>query len=471
MKTTSSRSLGFLVILTSSLLLNACSNPSQFRANEVALERVELSNQKLNRDQSAKPGDIIRESGQIQFHDLKAKWNDDDLAVTGQLNIQGKSVGPIEFKGQKEGNEVVLISDDSRIGKQIRVKAICLSEDSACGDFFMDAFFKDDRGVIQHDQFVIKEKAVQPKLKSLSESISFKPGSVSSTKVGRDQSEKIKEVIIPDDVEVKSQGAYAGATDQEAKDLFDEANPKLKIKSTSVQKTNTTTTTTLKSSKAVEVKAAPPTKPSEQAIGSPNKGRLESATNLALLAKGQNSFFRLIWPGNKTGFATRDMAGIIQKLGEFIHQKVAGYILTVGDISSQHGGKLFSHLSHQNGLDADIAYVVSNERSNFKDLTTWTGVSSDFMPAENWALFKKAFAVGKVELILVDKKIKKSICQEAIRSKDLNGPEDRGPAFQILRRLKHVEHHDNHFHLRIACPVNDRRCRQPEYSLGDSGCY
>ena len=36
--------------------------------------------------------------------------------------------------------------------------------------------------------------------------------------------------------------------------------------------------------------------------------------------------------------------------------------LQIGDLSAKSGGKIFRHVSHQNGLDADIVYLRKDKR-------------------------------------------------------------------------------------------------------------
>ena len=459
-----------LVILPVFFLL-ACGNPAGFRAKVMEFERVDLKNA-TQPTSTAKPGDVVRQSGQIQFDQLTAVWDGEDVTLKGSLKLAGKPYGDVALKGTRKGEQIAFSTDQSDLAKRLKGQAICTSDDGICSEYFIDMFARDTRGVIQHDQFVLKKPAP-------SEPEAIKPSAPTTTTLPL----KENEPVIQDEIENPKSGSFVGTSDEEARALFENESTLESGKGPSTTTTTVIPSTTSTTAVPVAVPAAgPPVKPApekssspsgakEQAIGKTDKGLLQNATDLSKIASAEGSFFRFIWPANKTNFGTLDMAAIIQKMAKFAHEKISGYILTIGDISTQHGGKLFSHLSHQNGLDADISYLVNNKRSEFSSVVTKQGVNSDFMLTENWELFKYAFSVGRVELIFVDGKVKRALCEQAILAKDLKDNQDRGAAYEILRRVMLVSGHDNHFHLRISCPKSDKKCQQPVYTLRDSGCF
>lgn len=464
------------------LWLIACGNPSGFRAKHMEFERVSGQNT-AQTGVSAKPGDIVRQSGQIQFDQLNAVWEGEKVILKGSLRLAGQPHGEVTLTGTRNGDQISFSTDQKDLENKLKAQATCNSDDGVCSEYFIDMFAKDNRGVIQHDQFVLKK----PETKSPQIA---KPKASTTTSTTLTAPEPVSESMIMDEVQNPKSGGFVGASDDDARALFADEKSTTTTTTTSSPTTTTTlkvspppatsgaksattstSTTSTTSSTVTTTTLAVMTASKEQASGRTDKGQLQNATDLAKIAMAEGSFFRFIWPANKTSFGTMDMAAIIQKMAKFVHEKISGYVLTVGDVSAQRGGKLFSHLSHQNGLDADISYLVNNKRSEFASVVTNQGVNSDFLPAENWDLFKYAFSVGRVELILVDTKVKKSLCQQAIRASDLKDAQDRGFAYEILRRVLLVKGHDNHFHLRIACPKTDRRCQQPVYSVRDSGCF
>ena len=144
--------------------------------------------------------------------------------------------------------------------------------------------------------------------------------------------------------------------------------------------------------------------------------------------------------------------------------------LLIGDMSQPRGGPMLTgHSSHQIGLDVDIWFTpmpdhdLSREEIEFDtalnmvatdrrdvDPKVWTG--------ERTALVRTAAQDPVVTRIFVNAAIKKAMCRDA------------GLDHAWLSKVRPWWGHDEHFHVRIACPSDSSQCKpQPPVSSGD-GC-
>lgn len=154
------------------------------------------------------------------------------------------------------------------------------------------------------------------------------------------------------------------------------------------------------------------------------------------------------------------------------------WISEVNDISRQRGGHLTPHLSHQNGLDADIAYLIRDKKSGYygKDVVSGRGVIQDFLLDEQYEWFKimNQKHEGKVYCMFVHRTIKSEMCRHARQKGEYfgeNDPHNNPLTVEMLRRLQsRPSDHDNHFHLRLKCPENNKGCFQANELSKGTGC-
>ena len=146
-------------------------------------------------------------------------------------------------------------------------------------------------------------------------------------------------------------------------------------------------------------------------------------------------------------------------------------ILHIGDLGMARGGPMpFGHRSHQTGLDVDVwfdlhpsLHLKANEdRSNIKAFSLLSPVSNGLnydLWSENHAIVLKAAALlPEVDRIFVNARIKQELCRTT--------PGDKA----WLRKIRPWFYHEDHFHLRLACPEDSLSCvRQDPIPLGD-GC-
>jgi penicillin-insensitive murein endopeptidase len=145
--------------------------------------------------------------------------------------------------------------------------------------------------------------------------------------------------------------------------------------------------------------------------------------------------------------------------------------LYVGDLSQPRGGPMRDgHASHQNGNDVDIWFnlapkpdrpAAQREQIDIVRLVTADERrvdTSQFTP-DHVRLLRAAAAPANVDRVLVHYAIKKHLCETL-------APADRG----WLRKLRPWVGHNEHFHVRLACPPGNDACQtQAAIAQGD-GC-
>jgi hypothetical protein len=122
--------------------------------------------------------------------------------------------------------------------------------------------------------------------------------------------------------------------------------------------------------------------------------------------------------------------------------------ITVGDISSQEGGRLKRHLTHQGGRDVDFGFYYAQGKG------TWfaPGTAANLDLARNWALVRALIARTDVETILLDTRIQRVLYKHALSiGEDKNWLDH---VFGFARgyrdaKVVHVTGHRTHYHVRF----------------------
>lgn len=142
--------------------------------------------------------------------------------------------------------------------------------------------------------------------------------------------------------------------------------------------------------------------------------------------------------------------------------------LYIGDISQPRGGPMVTgHASHQIGLDADIWMLppssLSLSRTQRENLSSvsitnsrGTALSGHWTPG-HMSIMRAAARDPRVERILVDPVAKVAMCQA-----------ERGDR-AWLRKVRPINAHNYHFHVRLSCPQGSICRRQDPPPAGD-GC-
>nr|WP_111301479.1 penicillin-insensitive murein endopeptidase [Paracoccus saliphilus] len=142
--------------------------------------------------------------------------------------------------------------------------------------------------------------------------------------------------------------------------------------------------------------------------------------------------------------------------------------LYIGDISQPRGGPMTSgHASHQIGLDADIwmlpppsLRLSRQQRENISSVSVVAsnglGLSGNWTP-QHMSIIRAAAGDRRVERILVDPVAKVAMCQMETGSRGW------------LRKVRPINAHDYHFHVRLSCPAGSI-CRNQDPPPPGDGC-
>lgn len=149
-------------------------------------------------------------------------------------------------------------------------------------------------------------------------------------------------------------------------------------------------------------------------------------------------------------------------------QKAGWQGLYIGDLSQPRGGPMLSgHASHQMGLDADIWMLPPSslrlspaQRESISSVSVVNGRGtglSQYWSGSHMAIIRAAARDSRVERIFVDPVAKVAMCQM-----------ERGDK-RWLRKVRPLNNHDYHFHVRLSCPKGSICQRQDPPPAGD-GC-
>ena len=142
--------------------------------------------------------------------------------------------------------------------------------------------------------------------------------------------------------------------------------------------------------------------------------------------------------------------------------------LYIGDMSQPRGGPMVSgHASHQMGLDADIWMLPPSslhlsrgqrEKISSQSVVNRAGTApSALWNGSHMAIIRAAARDPRVERIFADPVAKVAMCNA-----------ERGNR-NWLRKVRPINNHDYHFHVRLACPAGSVCQKQDPPPPGD-GC-
>jgi penicillin-insensitive murein DD-endopeptidase len=208
----------------------------------------------------------------------------------------------------------------------------------------------------------------------------------------------------------------------------------------------------------------------EQARGFYSSGTLVHADTFPWEGEG---FVKILRPRDRR-FATHDLIYVLRKaIARMQKEHPSRDRIQVADIAAAHGGSLEpDHNSHQNGLDADIAYIRAdgteqdpNFADGFQEVFVKDGrLTPNFDMPRNWALVKAFVASGRVNRMFVNEVVKQAFCDYARQTGELDS------AQETLRRLRPYEGHMDHVHVRITCPLKSPNCSPQEEVPDGNGC-
>lgn len=208
----------------------------------------------------------------------------------------------------------------------------------------------------------------------------------------------------------------------------------------------------------------------EQSRGFYSNGSVVSSSALPLEGRG---YIKIMRPRERW-FGSTDLIYLITQSAKQMAAQFPNHrdSVQIGDMGARNGGFVSGHNSHQNGLDVDIAFIRKNETmqevsdtSGFREKFVQSGkVTNNFDLVRNWTLAKLMVATGRPQRIFVNPVIKKAFCDLARRSGELISEAE------TLRRLRPYSGHEDHFHVRLTCPLNSPQCKAQEEIPAETGC-
>jgi penicillin-insensitive murein endopeptidase len=199
------------------------------------------------------------------------------------------------------------------------------------------------------------------------------------------------------------------------------------------------------------------------ALGLPGAGCVQGGVALPLQGVG----WIVARPERHREFGHPSLIAFLRKLAASARKEQLG-LLVVGDLGQPRGGPTpTGHRSHQSGLDVDLWYEPPAKAGSLGktpappspsvvDLRTGKMLSA--WNARAARLVEVAASQPAVDRIFVHPAVKRALCQDKAR---------RGP---WLARVRPWWGHQDHFHVRLACPKDSPDCTLPQPLPAGEGC-
>lgn len=212
--------------------------------------------------------------------------------------------------------------------------------------------------------------------------------------------------------------------------------------------------------------ATTPAPLSARAIGTYSRGCLSGAVALPV----DGPAWQAMRLSRNRNWGHPNLVKLVERLAIDAQKKDGWSGLLVGDISQPRGGPMLTgHASHQVGLDADVWLTpmpakrfTKKEREDVAATSMLDNsdlkVDAKIFSEKHVKLIKRAASYPEVERVLVHPAIKKALCEVA-------GP-DRG----WLGKVRPIQGHYYHFHIRIGCPPGSQNCKPQVATTGEDGC-
>ncbi|MCU0681366.1 MAG: penicillin-insensitive murein endopeptidase [Polyangiaceae bacterium] len=199
--------------------------------------------------------------------------------------------------------------------------------------------------------------------------------------------------------------------------------------------------------------------PPSASLGAPNDGRLVGGARL------DDSPSLRVYParaGRDRRWALPELVGMLERSAARVALASPGSMLSVGDLSQRGGGDISLHHSHESGRDADVGfYAMTAAGRGFvgadfisfgPDGRSIDGRAIVFDDARNWSLVESWLSDprAKVTHLFVADHLRARLLAHARRA---GAPAAlRARAAFAMQQPRHALSHDDHFHVRIACP-------------------
>jgi len=209
-----------------------------------------------------------------------------------------------------------------------------------------------------------------------------------------------------------------------------------------------------------------PTDDPPRSIGQTNAGCIAGAHALPLEGRG----YQVMHIERNRFYGHPRLVRAIETLGRKTEEHRLG-VLQVGDLGQPRGGPMsFGHRSHQTGLDVDIWFnldpkIFAEANALRSDVNAPSmlnaakrGLDRRVWTAKQARLLELAANLPDVDRIFVNPYVKQELCDQAEGDREW------------LRKIRPWYYHDDHFHMRLACPADSPSCDAQEPIPEGEGC-
>lgn len=196
-------------------------------------------------------------------------------------------------------------------------------------------------------------------------------------------------------------------------------------------------------------------KPS-QAVGSPSKGSLVNGYPYKASTESDK-------------YGTIELVNLLELSANYLKQNY-GVTMSVHSMSKEDGVDNPGHETHQNGLNADVGLIHSDDKGNLisnfdpqcelsyksgrycKENTAHSSFTNKKALQANWDLILFLSKAYDLKYILTD-----NILYGKIKEYALSNDKDNWDKYGMILQ-GHPVNHDNHLHILIKCPLGDNKC-------------
>lgn len=201
-----------------------------------------------------------------------------------------------------------------------------------------------------------------------------------------------------------------------------------------------------------------------RSVGTTTKGYVVQADALEVEGDGWRILVRQ--RARDLRYGSQEIIDMIRHAGRAVRTQYPTSTVLVGNIGRHHGGGIPYSVSHNNGRDADIAFLATDPEGRPVDLPDLLlfndqGVSQTydgyyrFDVERNWALVRALLesSAGEVQYLFISNGLKNLLMSWARENRQPADIIARADA--VLRQPGVQAPHDDHLHLRIFCPEED----------------
>jgi penicillin-insensitive murein endopeptidase len=179
----------------------------------------------------------------------------------------------------------------------------------------------------------------------------------------------------------------------------------------------------------------------------------------------------------RTAYGHPSLVLMLQRSAKQMSREAAGAILLVGDLSSEQGGPLAGHRSHQSGRDADVGFFVTDAKGRPQRIDRFVPFGRDgraldgsgllFDDYRNWLLIQMWLkdARAGIKYVFVAKPLRERLLAFATSRPAFR--KHAAAAAQLLIQPSNSADHDDHFHVRITCPRGQERLCVERVAVSD----